>query len=297
MRHIDNSTLKSEIAADSDKKWLKSASRRLAKINSVVNDTALFTDARRILFNSGHWSDKYIKDKLIALSNNKCWYCEASLSRQHGDVDHFRPKGAVEDDPNHPGYWWLTLEPSNFRLSCVICNQFSTQNGQPTGKRNWFPLLDGSFRAYTPDDDINLEHPMLLDPTNAEDVKLIAFDLDGVPRAFFEETTDAEKNLKAVKSIEVFALAQSETCRLRSRCLHAINAALKTIVEIEAVLERLADEVKARFEHRMRELKAVIEESIDAHAEFLSASVYILKYRRGHSSWLDDLLHQYGYWD
>jgi hypothetical protein len=76
----------------------------------------------------------------------KCGYCEAQvIGGQHGDVEHFAPKGEVwELDENAPGseipylssvkgrkhivvceqgYWWLAYDWSNYLLSCAICNE------------------------------------------------------------------------------------------------------------------------------------------------------------------------------
>lgn len=289
MKHIDNSTLIIEAA------WQTTATQKMGALKALTHDQTSFMAAKAKLFRAGHW--RAIKNGLSALSKNKCWYCESSLARQHGDVDHFRPKGAVEDEPTHSGYWWLALEPSNFRLSCISCNQATTQAGQTRGKLDKFPLLNGGTRAFMATDDINLERPILLDPTNAEDVKLIAFDLDGLPRPFFEKSTDEEKYLRASTSIEVFALARSDICRLRSKVLKNIDKALKAIITLEASLGLLAEEIRNRFELQLNELKATIKESIDPHAEFLAASVDILQNRRGHSPWLDDLLRQHGYWN
>ena len=40
-----------------------------------------------------------------------------------GDVEHFRPKSAVLDDPLHGGYWWLAYDFQNYLLSCSLCNR------------------------------------------------------------------------------------------------------------------------------------------------------------------------------
>ena len=42
------------------------------------------------------------KELLAALSYDKCWYCESRQDRSLGAVDHFRPKGRLEDDKTHP---------------------------------------------------------------------------------------------------------------------------------------------------------------------------------------------------
>ena len=65
------------------------------------------------------------------------------------NIDHFRPKGGVEEDPNHEGYWWLAFNWRNFRFACQWCNQRRNDrvNNTSGGKGEHFPLAAGSFRA------------------------------------------------------------------------------------------------------------------------------------------------------
>jgi uncharacterized protein (TIGR02646 family) len=93
----------------------------------------------------------------------KCTYCECYLHRQYGDVEHFRPKGGINDELgkkiNHPGYYWLAYDWQNLLISCIACNQ--------KVKRNQFPVVD-SKHAKTPDR-ILTEQPLLINPTSEDD--------------------------------------------------------------------------------------------------------------------------------
>ena len=108
----------------------------------------------------------------------KCAYCEQkTLSNQHGDIEHFRPKGMVTDENDakitrvkdgqieeHPGYFWLAYEWSNLLPSCELCNQPRTGG---LGKRNRFPV-DGEH-CFSPDDPIDvalLINPLIEDPAD-----------------------------------------------------------------------------------------------------------------------------------
>jgi uncharacterized protein (TIGR02646 family) len=102
---------------------------------------------------------------LCAMQHGKCAFCEATpLAVSDGDVEHFRPKGSVQqtdDDPlERPGYYWLAYDWMNLMLSCGRCNQ--------RHKKNLFPLFDPARRAKTPQDTIASEDPVLIDPS-AED--------------------------------------------------------------------------------------------------------------------------------
>lgn len=115
------------------------------------------------------------------LSHNKCWYTESVNPGTDDDVDHFRPKGRLAEDGTHAGYWWEALNWRNFRLSCHRGNRLriNPETGDTHGKGDHFPLIDESRRCRTPGDDIHLEGPLLLDPTDPADPPLLTFAMDG----------------------------------------------------------------------------------------------------------------------
>jgi hypothetical protein len=98
-----------------------------------------------------------LKEYLFDLSDGKCVYCEAKIKGNYpGAVEHYRPKGKVSDEPDHPGYYWLAYDPDNYLPACKICNG--------TYKGNQFPLLEVGVRAYKPEDSLDDEQPVLLNP-------------------------------------------------------------------------------------------------------------------------------------
>src|ERR1700726_2643878 len=48
-----------------------------------------------------------LREAFAAYSNDKCWYVECKNLGTDDDIDHFRPKSGVKEDPTHPGYYWL----------------------------------------------------------------------------------------------------------------------------------------------------------------------------------------------
>ena len=93
----------------------------------------------------------------------KCAYCESYITDfQHGDIEHFRPKGGITDENDnqvvlkddrgnptldatgepkpHPGYYWLAYNWQNLLPSCAICNQPSSAGSKKIGKHNRFPV-------------------------------------------------------------------------------------------------------------------------------------------------------------
>lgn len=103
-----------------------------------------------------HWREADVRGVLRAHQGPVCAYCGTELGpNDPGDVDHFRPKARVEEDTEHPGYWWLAYDSRNLFLSCRICN--SSRKGSK------FPLREGSPRVHGPDDP-SVEDPVLFDP-------------------------------------------------------------------------------------------------------------------------------------
>lgn len=115
----------------------------------------------------------------------KCAYCECYLPLQYHDVEHFRPK-------SH--YYWLGHDWKNLLYSCERCNRLY--------KKAKFPLAAGSVQASSPADDITLEHPLLINPTEVDPSLHIRFD-----KHIAKGITPQGK-----KTIEVLHLNDQEEC-------------------------------------------------------------------------------------
>ena len=105
-----------------------------------------------------HWNEDEIAGVLLSRQWLCCAYCGRKLSTDNYDVDHFRPKGKIADDPMHGGYWWLAYHLPNLYLSCPRpCNSRL--------KWNRFPVKDKSCRTtYNTRGGIANECRLLLDP-------------------------------------------------------------------------------------------------------------------------------------
>lgn len=112
------------------------------------------------------------------LSHGKCWYTEAKEIASHYHMDHFRPKKQpkelkkncqIETATSTEAYWWLAFDWKNYRLAASIPN---------ISKGSYFPLKKNTL-AITQGDAVDKEWCGLLDPTDACDVSLIAFGIDG----------------------------------------------------------------------------------------------------------------------
>jgi hypothetical protein len=114
-----------------------------------------------IRFKPEIWGE--LKWHLFSLSYDKCAYCESKVRIvDFGDVDHFRPKSKVEEDPlsdddlGHPGYYWLAYDVTNLLPACGLCNR-------PPGKSTHFPVEGAHAREPAA---LANEQPLFLDPYN-----------------------------------------------------------------------------------------------------------------------------------
>ena len=100
-------------------------------------------------------------DRVIIDQYGKCCYCERRVGDK-GDVEHFRPKGAVQQASGtpliKPGYYWLAYDWNNLYLSCSVCNQHH--------KQNHFLLEDPETRVLNHKGKIEKESRLIIDPSH-----------------------------------------------------------------------------------------------------------------------------------
>lgn len=140
-----------------------------------------------------------VEERLHELFHGKCAYCESFyFSTAPVDTEHFRPKGRLQEDADHGGYWWLAATWDNLLPSCIHCNrrsghvvvQLSAQmlqlvkegsqgSGQPlfqSGKHDSFPILGKRATESAPD--YYAEYPLLLDPSRDNPSEHLRFHID-----------------------------------------------------------------------------------------------------------------------
>jgi uncharacterized protein (TIGR02646 family) len=132
---------------------------------------------------------KACRDLILERFHGKCAYCESKVvaDQRQGDVEHFRPKGRVTDEEwqivyvddqkqvKHPGYYWLAYDWHNLFPSCIACNQASSNpDGTRSGKVDRFPV-EGE-RAVKPDDKLESENALLIDPYVDDPAAHLEFD-------------------------------------------------------------------------------------------------------------------------
>lgn len=111
-----------------------------------------------------------LKDFLLEISFNKCWYSEAKDTYNHLHVDHFRPKKIALgiDRKDHGGYWWLAFQWQNYRVCGGAGN---------VRKKDKFPVRSNKANDNT--SNLDDEAIYFLDPTSEEDTFKITFNSNG----------------------------------------------------------------------------------------------------------------------
>lgn len=239
------------------------------------------------------WRD--LSKDLGKLSNYKCWYSESKNSGSDKDVDHFRPKGSVSEDPDHEGYWWLAFDWKNYRYSCTWCNQHRVDRIHSTdgGKWDHFPLGEGSFRAKNESDDHDNEDVELLDPTHPNEWKLLTFRSDGQPIPTKLEGTREYDRAKA--SISFYHLNRHEFVRERKELAKKVQRVVERMEELRLqFLDSNVKKLEQQYIKEQRELLRLIKETAEYSAAALAyARAEVRVRQRGQEikrEWLEDIL-------
>lgn len=138
-----------------------------AAAHSAAYDAAprLYDDgSRKFAFAKAIYGNAAVKQALKTAQHHKCCYCEARFDATYsGDVEHYRPKGAIGAGRSKilPGYYWLAYSWANLFYACADCNQYR--------KRAAFPLSDEARRARNHHADLAAEDPLILDPAGPRD--------------------------------------------------------------------------------------------------------------------------------
>jgi len=195
----------------------------------------------------------------------KCWYSEAKLPADAGEVEHFRPKRKVwKSTPPHGGYWWKAFDWRNFRLAHPLVNKrrkdYSTE--QQAGKGCYFPLRHEERRAMNAPGEAR-EEPVLLDPIVPQDCRLLCFDGNSgkpIPRYKREDDPDGWRHRRASDSINFYHLDDGTWNSQREDLMRDVSILCDRVLEAAAKkdvteYEKLLDEV-AYFMHPFAEFSS-----------------------------------------
>ncbi|WP_159095431.1 hypothetical protein [Stenotrophomonas sp. YAU14A_MKIMI4_1] len=178
-----------------------------------------------------------VVESIELLFNGKCAYCESRyMTSSPTDIEHFRPKARISDEPAHTGYWWLASSWTNLLASCIMCNR--TKKGQhfdpatgawsnslrKSGKLDNFPLAPGSTRAVTETDLLDNEDPLLIDPTQRDPSQYLAWSTMYGVMVLVPNQERSENSAYAEASIRIYGLNRRKLVEARTGIALAIRS-------------------------------------------------------------------------
>ena len=176
---------------------------------------------RKFKFKRAIYGHNSVKDTLRKVQHKKCCFCEGQFEAfAAADVEHYRPKGAVQQDENSsrliPGYYWLAYSWDNLYWCCQVCNR--------NNKKNYFPLANPTRRARSHIDDLATEKPLILNPGGPED-----------PRRHikFRDAIAVGSTKAGRKTVEILGLNRGQLVEERLTHLNELRRLLE-IVEVFA---------------------------------------------------------------
>ncbi|HZO75843.1 MAG TPA: hypothetical protein VFB60_26830 [Ktedonobacteraceae bacterium] len=289
MRYINPDRVREKISQE----WHQKSAQALEKIKNLPPEER----AEAINKLSHVWTE--LKDKLHDVSHGKCWYCETKDVRHDDEIDHWRPKNAVMECPEHPGYWWLAFDWQNFRYVCVFCNQKrkKDKSGRPDegGKGTSFPLFNERQRISDVCHKIELrrERPVLLDPMVLFDTRLLKFDTEGechpAKAAPSEGVAPSNEYTRAEKSIEVYHLNAHDLIeKRRTTICNRVQQLLDEGDGYYYCLEQLPDDLAASagYENVINKLRYMLDEQ----HEYSEAARSVLRFYRKQYPWVNEVL-------
>jgi hypothetical protein len=188
-----------------EKGWKKSADEAAALLRSQGKPAHPADWKKQI------WTN--IKAFLFLLSNGKCGYCESNVRpASKGDVEHYRPKGAVSGEPAHPGYYWLAYEITNYIPTCSDCN-----SGK--GKRNQFPIIDPKKRVSTWQADLATESPLLLHPFRSDPAKHLRVEVSDAIQTDIAVIVAKDGSIIGEESRKVYNLNRGDLVAARRKAM------------------------------------------------------------------------------
>ena len=215
------------------------------------------TRARTFKFKDHIYGHASVRNTLLEAQHRKCCYCESKFRANYpGAVEHFRPKGAVQQERSqereYPGYYWLAYGWENLLVSCFWCNS--------TYKGALFPLSNPEARSRSHRDDVEAEHPLLVDPASED------------PRQHIRFRGSASEPLtkRGRETIRVLGLDRDDLEEARREWLEILDVLRETV--------RLGERVG---EERVERAQSILQHAVRPDAKYSSMARYFLEPNNG----------------
>lgn len=187
----------------------------------------------------GHYKGQDVIAALHLMCHGKCAYCEQKIEKGSREVEHYRPKGGVED-PTHPGYWWLATSWTNLLPTCGPCNKGLRQHvvtldmtvadvaklqatppARLMGKKNSFPV--GAARLTASSEDHEAEQPLLIDPCRSDPDRYLRWSHASDFSILVPRELDGQPSIQGEETIRCLALNRSGLVEARTTQLNILR--------------------------------------------------------------------------
>ncbi|HDR2860630.1 TPA: HNH endonuclease [Enterobacter asburiae] len=202
------------------------------------------------------YSKDDVKWRLNTLFHYKCAYCETYFPASSPvDVEHYRPKNSVSEDPDHPGYWWLAMRWDNLLPSCIDCNRNRRQHiveessslealqknsrkpKSSGGKQDSFPLAAGGARMQPERDNYAVEKALLLNPCEHNPDEYIRFVSVGTPSLSLVVPVGELTNSHGAVSIHVYGLNRLGLVQDRTRYMRRLEFLGDSVISLGQIID------------------------------------------------------------
>jgi len=203
-----------------------------------------------------------VVEELQSLFKGKCAYCESPYgATAPTDVEHYRPKAGIEEEPNHPGYWWLAASWENLLPSCIDCNRRRRQRialpemsllalakskVTKSGKQNSFPIR--GTRASHIEDDLSIEEPLLIDPTQRDPSNHLLWQTNIELSVVAPVDNGGVEDIYGLTSIYTFGLNRQRLVEERTKLLQQLKLEAQ---DIKFLLDLAAEEGNEQSRHKL----------------------------------------------
>ncbi|MCL0012288.1 hypothetical protein MKU80_014730 [Providencia rettgeri] len=201
------------------------------------------------------YKESDVVETLNKLFHRKCAYCESHYGAVSPmDVEHYRPKGGINECPTHKGYWWLALDWNNLLPSCIDCNRVrrhkkailnldgsivTTSEDENSGKGNSFPTLGNNF-AMQESDNHNLEEPLIINPCDIDPQHHLQWSIDdpNLPIVICTTNNAGLPDVKGENTIKILGLNRWGLVNERGKILQQLAVVVSDIYDlIETTLD------------------------------------------------------------
>ncbi|MEP4095799.1 hypothetical protein [Reichenbachiella sp.] len=203
--------------------------------------------------NQGIWGE--LKDFLLGISQNKCWYSEARDAYAHYHVDHFRPKKEALgiDKKDKGGYWWLAFQWTNYR----VC-------GGAGNVRKGAKFAVKANKANQPTEPIEDEIIHFLDPCEEEDVLKITFNEHGEITPITATGWDNQRTLYTIESLNLnFKLLKEKRKEIWTKCSMLLKETQNLMAQNDTAPSATR---KGQIKEKIRQLKELVKSTSEFSA-------------------------------